>query len=392
MKAAAAVTPDALQEWADVRDAFRQYIKANSPSKDATIGKYATGVASFSAWCSERRLSLHTVAATDLEAYDYDDGDASALRWLFRLLVSAGARRDNPLSRPVYALRQPPAALSDAWVEDFRLYLVGLALATRTIRGYRYDAIAFRRWCEGRGCNAEQAEKADLLAYVDERRQCTGPASVVRRFAAVRHYHRWLIARAVRSDDPTDGIRLRQPREAPKRPFTRDELRRLFAACRKPQERAAVLLLTEAGLRLSEIAGLRRADIDFDRGLISVRGKGDKERLAAPSARAFDALRLCMDGRDHPWHSQRLHGPMTPDGYYRMLRRLGKRAGVQHVHPHRFRTSFACLFMEESGDILALQLLMGHEKIEVTAHYARWGATQRALSKQASIVRLFSPG
>jgi integrase len=190
---------------------------------------------------------------------------------------------------------------------------------------------------------------------------------------------------------------LKHPPPVAKKPFADDQLQRLYAACKpnRPHERAAVLLLIDTGLRLSEIAGLRRKNVDEEQGVIRVTGKGSKERLLAPTPRSLAALLATMvdagpDGalrpRDYPWYSQRLHGPMTKDGFYDMIHRLGRRAGVDVAHIRRFRTTFACNIIEATdGDVGSAQVLMGHSKIETTLQYASWTRVNRALKQQRRV-------
>jgi integrase len=224
--------------------------------------------------------------------------------------------------------------------------------------------------------------QADVLAWMDTYRLRVRQATVVRRFASVRFYHRWMVETGQRPDNPTEGIHLRHPAPVPKEPFTEAELRRIYKAAKRAQERAVVLLLADTGLRLGEVTGIRREHVDWERGTIRVTGKGGGERLVAPSQRTLDALRFCMDGQDYPWYSQRTHGPMTRDGMYRLLRRLGERAGVAHCHPHRFRVTWACLFLDGGGDLGDAQVLMGHQNISQTVHYGAWSKQRRALQAQ----------
>lgn len=270
--------------------------------------------------------------------------------------------------------------LDEPWRESFALHLRAKGLAQSTVRGYLYDVALFLRWLQ-----PESADKADILSFLDWYSGHAKQSSIVRRFAAIKHYHAWLVERGAGLENPCDGIRLRPPSFPPKEPFTEDELRRILASCRRPQERAMVRLLIDTGLRLTELSRLRLKDLNLDRRTIRVLGKGGKERLLALGERSAAALRLCMDGRDYPWHSQRIHGPMTPDGVYRLLRRLGQRTGIR-IHPHRFRVTFACRFAEISGDNMdSLQVLMGHAKLETTLQYAAWGRAERALDRQREI-------
>ena len=233
-------------------------------------------------------------------------------------------------------------------------------------------------------CADDLSDHEDVLAWCSWYRDHASQSSLVRRFAAIKHYYDWLIKHHVRADNPCEGIHLKHPTPPVKEPFTIDELRRLLAACRRPQERAIVLLLIDTGLRLNEISNLRPENIDLTKQTPKVRGKGDKERMLAFGHRTREALgAISHDG--YIWHSQRTHGQMTRDGVYLLLKRLGKRTGI-HVYPHKFRTTFAVLFDERThGDVGSLQVLMGHSKVTTTLLYTQHRKIQRALQRQREV-------
>ena len=270
------------------------------------------------------------------------------------------------------------------WREPFRLYNVSQGRAASTTRAYLYDVARYRRWCSAHDIDPDTASRVHVLMFIEDYQRTNTQSAAVRRFAALRTYYAWLRSEG-RPDDPTEGIRLRHPETPIQEPFSEDDLRLILRACRRIQDRSLIQLLIDTGLRLSELTALRLRDVNWAHGTIRIRGKGDKVRLLALGNDALAALRLSMDGRDYPWYSQRIHGPMTPDGVYRLMRRLSARTGL-HIHPHRFRTTFACRFLEQSGnDVEALQLLMGHAKLETTLHYTRWGRTERALAQQRRV-------
>ena len=135
------------------------------------------------------------------------------------------------------------------------------------------------------------------------------------------------------------------------------------------------------------------SDFDWATGILLVTGKGLRQRRIALGRQTIAALREYVGSRTgHVWRSdpclrRAVEGPLTPMGIYFAVQRIGKRAGVEHVHPHRFRTTFANTFARRSGgDLQSLQVLMGHAKIETTAHYARWGAAERAIDIQRRLL------
>ena len=132
---------------------------------------------------------------------------------------------------------------------------------------------------------------------------------------------------------------------------------------------------------------MKTEHIDWDQGLMKVVGKGQKERIVVLSRRALTALREYLGDREGAiWLSRHQGKVLTRNGIYLVLKRIGARAGLPDVHPHQLRTSFACNFLERSGDLQAAQVLMGHNKIDTTAHYARWNAAQRAITVQRKLL------
>lgn len=146
------------------------------------------------------------------------------------------------------------------------------------------------------------------------------------------------------------------------------------------------MLLISGGLRASELIGMHTDDIDWKAGTIRVLGKGDKVRDIAPGPGTMVALRRLLGSR-HGWVWVRLDG-RTPDrsikreSLWRIVRELGERASVEHCHPHRFRTTYAVMFLKYGGDAGALKESLGHSSLTMALHYAAHGATQRALDTQ----------
>lgn len=182
-------------------------------------------------------------------------------------------------------------------------------------------------------------------------------------------------------------------------PYTQDEVRALLAACDtfqayNPQagshveaerhellairDQAIVRILLDCGLRRAELVTLDVADYNARTGQLVIRhGKGDKPRTVIIGKRTRAALARYLARR----------GPVTPrdplianyhdgtrllgDAIRQLLDRLGQRAGVPHVYPHRFRHTFAIEFLRNGGTELALQAILGHERRDTIRIYAR---------------------
>jgi site-specific recombinase XerD len=158
--------------------------------------------------------------------------------------------------------------------------------------------------------------------------------------------------------------------------FTGAEVRKLLAACTTLRDRCIVLVLLDTGLRASELLALNVDDIEAATGLAHVwGGKGGKDRTVYLSARTRRELgRMWREadaaGPHTPlWVNARTELRLTDSGLRQLLERLGRRAGVEHCHPHTFRRTFALTCLREGMNIYVLARLMGHADITVLRQY-----------------------
>lgn len=143
---------------------------------------------------------------------------------------------------------------------------------------------------------------------------------------------------------------------------------------------AIVILLFDSGIRASELIGITDVDIDWQRGLICVLGKGSKERYVPVSARSLRVIKRYINKRnasvDHRFTAtfvNQLGEPLSRSGLFQLLKRLGKRTGL-HVHPHKFRHSFAVNALRNNAREFDIQDCLGHTTLTMTKHYARQSA------------------
>jgi site-specific recombinase XerD len=179
------------------------------------------------------------------------------------------------------------------------------------------------------------------------------------------------------------------------KPFTKDEMQAMLKACdntrtwknrastsnRRPtadRDRAILMLLVDTGLRASELCNIRIQDVDTNQQTIKVLGKGSKERFVHFGRRTARALwryltpRLqTLEDDDYlftTWPDD-LPDKMNRSALGRLVRRIGDRAGVSGVHPHRFRHTFAINYLRNGGDIFTLKQLLGHSTLEMVERY-----------------------
>ena len=262
------------------------------------------------------------------------------------------------------------------------------SLAPTSVRAYRSDLEHFVEWA-GRGGveSPEQVDRRLLRRYVAHL-TTLGRArkTIARHVASLHRYFDWLRRRGRIEVDPS--ARLSAPTADGRLPrvLRRDELEVLLDDGPPPtddpveaavaQRDAAVLeVLYGSGLRVSELCGLRRQDLDLDRARVTVLGKGSKERTVPLSPPAVEALRTWLGaGRDV------LASTETPDEIVFLNRRarplsprdvrrvLDRRAG-DPTNPHALRHTFATHLLDGGADLRAVQELLGHADLATTQLY-----------------------
>lgn len=266
-------------------------------------------------------------------------------------------------------------------IDDFLAHLqVERRMSAHTLDAYRRDLDALMQWAQGQGV----AEVADLhleqlRAFVAaEHRRGLSPKSLQRRLSACRSFYRWLLKHGRIAASPAAGLRApKAPRKLPQVLDVDEAVQLVELPTDAPlglRDRAMLELFYSSGLRLSELCALRWRDLDFAEGLVTVLGKGSKQRTVPVGSHARTALQAWRDeshGRNEsPIFPGRGGGPITPRAVQIRLRQLAQRQGLfKRVHPHLLRHSFASHVLESSGDLRGVQELLGHADIATTQIY-----------------------
>jgi integrase/recombinase XerC len=272
-------------------------------------------------------------------------------------------------------------------IEDFLAHLqVERRLSANTLDAYRRDLDALADWARQQaiadpGSSPGQAlsmlQTEQLRAFIAaEHRRGLSPKSLQRRLSACRSFYQWLLRHGRTKANPAAGIRApKAPRKLPQ-VLDVDEAMQLVEVPTDVKlglrDRALLELFYSSGLRLSELCALRWRD--FSDGLVTVLGKGNKQRsvpVGSYARNALDAWRAETAGADDaPVFPGRGGKPITPRAVQLRLRLLAQRQGLfKRVHPHLLRHSFASHVLESSGDLRGVQELLGHADIATTQIY-----------------------
>ena len=274
------------------------------------------------------------------------------------------------------------AAAIDAYLDHLR---VERRLARLTIESYSRDLAALARFADAAGTGVERLSRQDLEAFV-RGLMASGlsPRSTARAVACVRGLYRFLVLDRRLESSPADDLRAPRAWPALPRCLSIEEVDRLIAApdvstSRGLRDRAMVELLYATGLRVSELVGLRAADLNLDAGYLTCTGKGDKQRLVPMGDQAIAWVRRYLrDGRPallRQRTSPRLFvnargGGLSRVGFWKLLRAHGVRAGLPRgLSPHVLRHSFATHLLDRGADLRAIQMMLGHADLSTTQIY-----------------------
>ncbi len=268
-------------------------------------------------------------------------------------------------------------------------------LASNTIAAYRRDLSAYLSFLSGRGIVApDDVDRADVEAFViAKREQGAADASVNRALSAVKGLHRFIVREGLSSSHPTASIHL--PKTADRLPqvisidCATELLDQPFPPTAAGERDHCVLeVLYGCGLRASELSGLDVQDVYLDEEFLRVTGKGSKQRLVPITGTARRALCAYMDGArlELLAHARTMTTSavflnargtrLSRQSVHAICERYGRAVGIEGLHPHTLRHSFATHMLAGGADLRVLQEILGHADISTTQIYTHLDRTQ----------------
>ncbi|MEM7364749.1 MAG: tyrosine recombinase XerC [Pseudomonadota bacterium] len=281
-------------------------------------------------------------------------------------------------------------------IADFLNYLrAERRLATNTVANYQRDLSHIATFFAERAPQSGQSvwtrlTTHDIRAYISARhQQGLASASLARCLSAVRAFFDYLIREGVTTTNPAMGIRPPKGRRKLPKTLDTDQISQLLSfndsSWHGIRDRCMLELMYSSGLRLSELTGIRLNDIDWQENTVRVTGKGSKTRVLPIGSVAIEWLEKWVEVRNEiPRRNEQAVVHVEPDALFLSQRglpisprtvqkRLSQWAQSQHIHggahPHMLRHSFASHLLESSGDLRAIQELLGHSNISTTQIY-----------------------
>ncbi|HEX2859684.1 MAG TPA: tyrosine recombinase [Alphaproteobacteria bacterium] len=270
---------------------------------------------------------------------------------------------------------------AEAFLEHLR---VGRGLSANTEASYQLDLQDYFKHVPD-GLKADKAVIENYLNGFAKRKEPLSASTQARRRSSLRSFFKFLVERGWAAENPTLRVTVpKKPLRLPKA-LTESEVRRMieFAAGEAPMQlrlQAILTLLYGSGLRISELAGLKVADIQQgEMQLIQVTGKGDKTRLvplgnvaAVAVAAWLEKGRPRLGGSGSVWLLPGPSGkaPLTRQRLFQLIKETGAGCGVK-LSPHHLRHSFATHLLEHDADLRAVQLMLGHASLNTTQIYTK---------------------
>jgi site-specific recombinase XerD len=293
--------------------------------------------------------------------------------------------------------------------ESYGRHLRAGHLSEKTIYAYCGAVEQFDVFLRETGMPREVATitREHVEAFITHLLKTRKPTTAHQRYRGLQSFFKWLMEEGEIKETPMRNMKPPKLPEMMIPVLTDEELKALLRTCETGQtledrrDHAILRTFIDSGARLAEVANLRlwyeeedkdgnirkvEGDVDLDKGIVYVFGKGGRERPVALGNKAIRAVDRYLRKRgahglsDQPWLWLGLKGRMTESGIRQMMWRRGEEAGIGKVHPHQLRHSFAHRWLAGGGQESALMALAGWRSPQMLRRYANSTAGERAVA------------
>ena len=279
---------------------------------------------------------------------------------------------------------QSSASAVDAYLTHLT---VERRLAANSVESYARDLVLLAEYAAGKGAALDALTRPDLEALVRELvGQGRSPRSVARAVACYRGFYRFLVIDGRLRMSPADDLRPPRAWKTLPRYLSVEEIDRLIdqpnvETARGLRDRALIELLYATGMRVSELVGLRPADVHLEACYLTCTGKGSKQRIVPIGDAAAEWVRrylregrsVLLGARSSPRLFVNARGGgtgLTRVGFWKIIKLYALQAGLtRHLSPHTLRHSFATHLLERGADLRAIQMMLGHADLSTTQIY-----------------------
>ena len=253
-------------------------------------------------------------------------------------------------------------------------------LSKNTVSSYKNDISSFLSWLNKKEINYKYVSGKDINEFISNLfNSGLKSSSINRKISSIKHVYLFLFKKKIIKDSPADEIETPKQEKYLPTSMSEDEVERLVSSPNsnriiEKRDKAMIEMLYATGMRISELVNLKLTDVDFDRSVLKVFGKGSKERLVPYGEKAAEALNIYLRDRKksdskNVFLSNR-GSQITRGAFWQRIKIYIKRENLKSsISPHTLRHAFATHLLNRGADLRSVQILLGHSDLSTTQIY-----------------------
>ena len=253
-------------------------------------------------------------------------------------------------------------------------------LSKNTVSSYKNDITSFSSWCDKEHLDRLKITDLNLNNYISNLFSIgLKSSSINRKISSIKHFYLFLLKKKVIKNSPADEITTPKQEKYLPTSMSEDEVESLLGSPKSSikierRDKAMIEILYATGMRITELVNLKLTDIDFNRSVLKVFGKGSKERLVPYGEKAAEALRIYLEDRKKldskdVFLSNR-GTRITRGAFWQRIKIYIKRENLKlSISPHTLRHAFATHLLNRGADLRSVQILLGHSDLSTTQIY-----------------------
>lgn len=253
-------------------------------------------------------------------------------------------------------------------------------LSQNTVSSYKNDISSFLVWVSKNNIDELKATSADLNNYISYLfKNGLKSSSINRKISSIKHFYLFLLKKKIILHSPVDEVATPKQQKYLPTSMSEDEVECLLSSPKSSskierRDKAMIEILYATGMRISELVNLKLTDIDFNRSLLKVLGKGSKERLVPYGEEASEALSIYLKDRKKSeckdvFLSNR-GSKISRGAFWQRIKIYIKRENLKSsISPHTLRHAFATHLLNRGADLRSVQILLGHSDLSTTQIY-----------------------
>ena len=253
-------------------------------------------------------------------------------------------------------------------------------LSKNTVSSYKNDISSFLSWLNKKQINYQQVSGKNINEFISNLfNSGLKSSSINRKISSIKHFYLFLSKKKIIKYSPVDEIETPKQEKYLPISMSEDEVERLLSSPNsnriiERRDKAMIEILYATGMRISELVNLKLTDVDFNRSVLKVFGKGSKERLVPYGEKAAEALDIYLrdrkrsDSKNVFLSNRGSH--ITRGAFWQRIKIYIKRENLKSsISPHTLRHAFATHLLNRGADLRSVQILLGHSDLSTTQIY-----------------------